>query len=50
MKAANILSACLFLLPLASCTQVTDSRGDAVVEQKIEALLSKMTLEEKSGR
>ena len=42
MKAANIFSACLFLLPLASCTQV--------IEQKIEALLSKMTLEEKIGQ
>ena len=50
MKAANIFSACLFLLPLASCTQVTDSGRDAVIEQKIEALLSKMTLEEKIGQ
>lgn len=49
MKTIKILSACLLLLPFASCTQVQDN-GDAAIEQKVEALLSKMTLEEKIGQ
>lgn len=49
MKTIKILSACLLLLPFASCTQVQD-KGDAAIEQKVEALLSKMTLEEKIGQ
>ena len=50
MKTAKIISACLLLLPLASCTQVSKPGGDAVTEKKIEALLSRMTLEEKIGQ
>ena len=49
MKTIKILSACLLLLPFASCTQVQE-KGDAAIEQKVEALLSKMTLEEKIGQ
>lgn len=49
MKTAKILSACLFLLSFIACTQV-QKKGDAAIEQKIEALLSKMTLEEKIGQ
>ena len=43
----KMLSACLLLLPFISCTQVQDTENDAVIEQKIETLLSRMTLEEK---
>lgn len=50
MKTTKFLSACLLLLPLVSCTQVQTKGGDAATEQKIEALLSKMTLEEKIGQ
>mgnify|MGYP002986401638 FL=1 len=46
----KMLSACLLLLPFISCTQVQDTKNDAVIEQKIEALLSRMTLEEKIGQ
>ncbi len=46
----KMLSACLLLLPFISCTQVQDIKNDAVIEQKIEALLSRMTLEEKIGQ
>lgn len=49
MKTFKILSACLLLLPLASCTQM-QYKGDAATEQKVETLLSKMTLEEKIGQ
>lgn len=49
MKTFNILSIGL-LLSLASCTQVPGGTGDSAVEQKIESLLSKMTLEEKIGQ
>lgn len=40
----------MLLLPLVSCTQVQTQSGDVATEQKIEALLSKMTLEEKIGQ
>lgn len=50
MKTVKLLSACLFLLPFVSCTQVQTKGGDAATEQKVEALLSKMTLEEKLGQ
>lgn len=49
MKIAKIISACLLLLPLVSCTQVQE-KGDAAIEQKVTSLLSKMTLEEKLGQ
>ena len=45
----KMLSACLLLLPFISCTQVQDTKNDAVIEQKIEALLSRMTLEDLSS-
>lgn len=32
----KMLSACLLLLPFISCTQVQDTKNDAVIEQKIE--------------
>lgn len=50
MKTVKLLSACLFLLPFVSCTQVQTKGGDAAIEQKVETLLSKMTLEEKLGQ
>ena len=50
MKAMKFFSACLFLLPFASCTQVATNKGDAATEKRVEALLSKMTLEEKIGQ
>ena len=40
----KMLSACLLLLPFISCTQVQDTKNDAVIEQKIEALLSRICL------
>lgn len=49
MKTLKLFFACLFLLPLVCCTQV-QHKGDAVIEQKIESILSKMTLEEKIGQ
>ena len=30
----KMLSACLLLLPFISCTQVQDTKNDAVIEQK----------------
>lgn len=50
MKVIKIFSACLLLLPFVSCTQVTDYKGDVRTEKKVEALLSRMTLEEKLGQ
>lgn len=49
MKTLKLISACLLLLPLASCTQVKKA-GDAATEKKVESLLSRMTLEEKIGQ
>ena len=49
MKILKLLYACLFLFLLACCTQV-QQKGDAVIEQKVESILSKMTLEEKIGQ
>ncbi len=50
MKTLKIFSACLFLLPFVSCTQVANKGSDAATEKKVEFLLSKMTLEEKIGQ
>ena len=50
MKTLKIFSACLFLLPFVSCTQVANKGSDAATEKKVESLLSKMTLEEKIGQ
>lgn len=49
MKIRNIL-VIGGLLSLAACTQVPNGKGDDATEQKIESLLSKMTLEEKIGQ
>lgn len=49
MKTTKFLSACLLLLPFMSCTQVSDTK-DKAVENKVDKLLSKMTLEEKIGQ
>ena len=38
------------LLSFASCSQDIDTKGDPATEKKVEALLSKMTLEEKIGQ
>lgn len=45
----KMLSACLLLLPLYLVLKCR-IQNDAVIEQKIETLLSSMTLEEKLGR
>ncbi|MDD4516255.1 beta-glucosidase BglX [Massilibacteroides sp.] len=50
MKTVKILSACLFLVFWTSCTQESKTKGDPTIEQKVEALLSQMTLEEKVGQ
>lgn len=47
----KIFSACLLLLPLASCgKQTAGTKQDAAIEKKVEAILTKMTLEEKIGQ
>ena len=45
----HLIIAYLLLLSFTSCTRVQNGKGDAAIEQKIEALLSRMTLEEKIG-
>lgn len=51
MKLMKIFSACLLLLPLASCgKQTAGTKQDAAIEKKVEAILTKMTLEEKIGQ
>ena len=51
MKLMKIFSACLLLLPLASCgKQTAETKQDAAIEKKVEAILTKMTLEEKIGQ
>lgn len=50
MKTIRIFSTCLLLLPFVSCTQVANKGSDAAIEKKVESLLSRMTLEEKSGQ
>ncbi len=45
-----MLAACLLLFPFTSCTKVQNGKTDAAIEQKIESLLSRMTLEEKLGQ
>lgn len=49
MRILNFIPFCFLSLSLASCTSVQHKR-DAVIEQKIETLLSKMNLEEKLGQ
>ena len=41
----KFIIAYLLLLSFTSCTRVQNGKGDAAIEQKIEALLSRMTLE-----
>ena len=49
MKTLRILPACLLLLLLAACSQ-TQGNKDKIIEDKVESLLSQMTLEEKIGQ
>lgn len=49
MKPLKFLSACLLLIPLAACTNMQNNKTE-VIENKVEGLLSKMTLEEKIGQ
>nr|MBP8088571.1 glycosyl hydrolase [Phocaeicola sp.] len=49
MRIGKILPGCLLLLSLSSCGTVQENK-DKVIENKIETLLSKMTLEEKIGQ
>jgi beta-glucosidase len=46
MRIGKILPGCLLLLSLSSCSTMQENK-DKVIENKIETLLSKMTLEEK---
>lgn len=46
----KIFSACFLLAPAVSCGQATQTTGDASVDQRVEALLKEMTLEEKIGQ
>lgn len=51
MKISRILGLTISgMLSLAACTQAPNGKGDDATEQKIESLLSKMTLEEKIGQ
>lgn len=49
MKSLKILSVCLLPLLLAACSQMQGNK-DKITEDKVESLLSKMTLEEKIGQ
>lgn len=49
MRTWNFFLVGLLLFLLVSCAKTSD-KGDAVIEQKVSALLSKMTLEEKIGQ
>ncbi|MBO4985356.1 MAG: beta-glucosidase BglX [Bacteroides sp.] len=49
MKIAQILSASALCLSLVACSQAPENK-DAVIENKINALLNQMTLEEKLGQ
>lgn len=49
MRIGKILPGCLLLLSLSSCSTMQENK-DKVIENKIETLLSKMTLEEKIGQ
>ncbi len=50
MKFIKLFSVCLLLLPFISCKDVAQTKSDAAIEKKVEALLSKMSLEEKIGQ
>lgn len=50
MRVLKFFSACLVFASVVSCGQVSNTTGDATVEQRVEALLKKMTLEEKIGQ
>lgn len=49
MKSLKLLSAYLLLLSLFACTSIQGGK-DKIIEDKVESLLSKMTLEEKIGQ
>lgn len=49
MKSLKLLSAYLLLLSLSACTSMQGGK-DKIIEDKVESLLSKMTLEEKIGQ
>ena len=49
MKSLKILPVCLLSLLLAACSQLQGNK-DRITEDKVESLLSKMTLEEKIGQ
>lgn len=50
MKVIKIFPVLLLLLPFVSCKQETGTKSNAAIEKKIEALISRMTLEEKLGQ
>lgn len=50
MRTTKFLAACLLTLSVFSCKQPDYNNKDAEIEKKVEALLSKMTLEEKIGQ
>ncbi len=50
MNIIRIFFAGSLLFSFFSCTQMTGDKKDAAIEQKIETLLSRMTLEEKLGQ
>lgn len=50
MRTTKFLAACLLTLSVFSCKQPDYNSKDAEIEKKVEALLSKMTLEEKIGQ
>lgn len=50
MKILKIFPVCLLLISAVSCEQVSQKTEDAAIEQKVEALLKEMTIEEKIGQ
>lgn len=50
MKLIRTFYACLLMFLLFSCKQIDVSKSDEAIDKKVEALLSKMTLEEKLGQ
>lgn len=50
MRNFKLLSICLFLFFFTACTQQADKGKDKEIEDKVESLLAKMTLQEKIGQ
>lgn len=50
MKVVKFFPVCLLLISVVSCRQISRETADKAVEQKVEALLKEMTLEEKIGQ